>query len=175
VQYIARLIFTFNYRQPMKYFGAIYGGLAITAITYFILVKGISDSSFANIKLESGVTFSEWVNQHTSLVIITSLIGWTVIMQTLKWLFNIKILKIIVLVGTFALAMAFAGNDLVNFIGVPLAGFSSFQAWVAGGKLSPDGFSMEMLSGKIDTPEYMLIISGLIMIATLVFSKKAHN
>ena len=175
VQYIARLIFTFNYRQPMKYFGAIYGGLAITAITYFILVKGISDSSFANIKLQSGITFSEWINQHTSLVIITSLIGWTVIMQTLKWLFNIKILKIIVLVGTFALAMAFAGNDLVNFIGVPLAGFSSFQAWVAGGKLSPDDFSMEMLSGKIDTPEYMLIIAGLIMIATLVFSKKAHN
>ena len=175
VQYIARLIFTFNYRQPMKYFGAIYGGLAITAITYFILVKGISDSSFANIKLQSGITFSEWINQHTSLVIITSLIGWTIIMQTLKWLFNIKILKIIVLVGTFALAMAFAGNDLVNFIGVPLAGFSSFQAWVAGGKLSPDDFSMEMLSGKIDTPEYMLIIAGLIMIATLVFSKKAHN
>lgn len=175
VQYIARLIFTFNYRQPMKYFGAIYGGLAITAITYFILVKGISDSSFANIELENGDTLSAWINQHTSLVIATSLIGWTVIMQTLKWLFNIKILKIIVLVGTFALAMAFAGNDLVNFIGVPLAGFSSFQAWVAGGQLSPDGFSMGMLAGKIDTPEYMLIIAGLIMIATLVFSKKAHN
>lgn len=175
IQYIARLIFTFNYRQPMKYFGAIYGGLAITAITYFILVKGISDSSFANIKLESGVTFSEWINQHTSLVIITSLVGWTIFLQVLQWLFNIKILKIIVLVGTFALALAFAGNDLVNFIGVPLAGFSSFQAWIASGQPSPDGFSMGMLTGKIDTPEYMLVISGLIMIATLIFSKKAHN
>lgn len=175
IQYIARLIFTFNYRQPMKYFGAIYGGLAITAITYFILVKGISDSSFANIKLESGVTFSEWINQHTSLVITTSLVGWTIFLQVLQWLFNIKILKIIVLVGTFALALAFAGNDLVNFIGVPLAGFSSFQAWIASGQPSPDGFSMGMLTGKIDTPEYMLVISGLIMIATLIFSKKAHN
>ncbi len=175
VQFIARLIFTFNYRQPMKYFGAIYGGLAITAITYFILVKGISDSSFANIKLESGDTLSTWINQHTSLVISTSFVGWTIIMQVLKWIFNIKILKVIVLVGTFALAMAFAGNDLVNFIGVPLAGFSSFQAWVAAGQLSPDSFSMGMLAGKIDTPEYMLIISGLIMIATLIFSKKAHN
>ena len=175
VQYIARLIFTFNYRQPMKYFGAIYGGLAITAITYFILVKGISDSSFANIKLENGETLSSWINQHTSLVILTSFVGWTIIMQVLKWIFNIKILKIIVLVGTFALAMAFAGNDLVNFIGVPLAGFSSFQAWVAAGQLSPDSFSMGMLAGKVDTPEYMLIIAGLIMIATLVFSKKAHN
>ena len=175
VQYIARLIFTFNYRQPMKYFGAIYGGLAITAITYFILVKGISDSSFANIKLESGDTLSTWINQHTSLVILTSFVGWTIIMQVLKWVFNIKILKVIVLVGTFALAMAFAGNDLVNFIGVPLAGFSSFKAWVAAGQLSPDSFSMGMLAGKVDTPEYMLIIAGLIMIATLVFSKKAHN
>ena len=175
VQYIARLIFTFNYRQPMKYFGAIYGGLSITAITYFILVKGIADSSFADIQLETGETLSVWINEHTSLVILISFIGWTIIMQTLKWIFNIKILKVVVLVGTFALAMAFAGNDLVNFIGVPLAGFSSFQAWVAGGQLSPDGFSMGMLAGKIDTPEYMLLISGLIMIATLIFSKKAHN
>jgi phosphate/sulfate permease len=175
VQYIARVIFTFNYRQPMKYFGAIYGGLAVTAITYFILVKGINDSSFADIKLENGETLSAWINQHTSLVILASFIGWTVIMQVLKWVFNIKILKVIVLVGTFALAMAFAGNDLVNFIGVPLAGFSSFKAWIAGGQLPPDSFSMGMLGGKVDTPAYMLLVAGLIMIATLVFSKKAHN
>ncbi len=175
VQYIARLIFSFNYRRPMKYFGAVYGGLAVTAITYFILIKGISDSSFADIKLENGNTVSSWISQNTSLVILTSFVGWTVIMQALQWIFKIKILKTIVLVGTFALAMAFAGNDLVNFIGVPLAGFSSFKVWVAGGQLSPDSFSMGMLAGKIDTPEYMLIIAGLIMILTLVFSKKAHN
>jgi phosphate/sulfate permease len=175
VQYIARVIFTFNYRQPMKYFGAVYGGLAITAITYFILVKGISDSMFADIKLENGETLSAWIDSHTSIVILTSFVGWAILMQALQWIFNIKILKVVVLIGTFALAMAFAGNDLVNFIGVPLAGFSSFKAWVAGGQLSPDSFSMGMLSGKVDTPEYMLLIAGLIMIATLVFSKKAHN
>lgn len=174
VQYIARLVFTFNYRGPMKYFGAIYGGLAITTITYFMLVKGISDSSFAEIKLAGGETLSEWINNNTSKVLIFSLLGWTIIIQILKWLFNIKILKLVVLIGTFALAMAFAGNDLVNFIGVPLAGFNSFQAWASSGNPSPDGFSMGMLSGDVDTPGYMLLISGLIMIATLIFSKKAR-
>ena len=174
VQYIARLVFSFNYRGPMKYFGAIYGGMAITTITYFMLVKGISDSSFAEIKLTGGETLSEWINNNTSKVLLFSLLGSAVLMQILKWLFNIKILKLVVLIGTFALAMAFAGNDLVNFIGVPLAGFNSFQAWAASGKPSPDGFAMGMLSGDVDTPGYMLLISGLIMIATLIFSKKAR-
>ncbi len=175
VQYIARLIFSFNYRQPMKYFGAIYGGLAITGITYFMLVKGISDSTFASIKVDGEVTLSGWINNNATLVIFYSFIGWTVIIQILKWVFNIKVLKFIVLVGTFALAMAFAGNDLVNFIGVPLAGFISFKAWVAGGQVAPDAFSMEMLKGNVDTPGYMLLISGLIMITTLVVSKKARH
>ncbi len=174
VQYIARLVFSFNYRAPMKYFGAIYGGLAITTITYFMLVKGISDSSFAEIKMGGGETLSEWINNNTSKVLLASFLGWTVFIQLLKWLFNIKILKLVVLIGTFALAMAFAGNDLVNFIGVPLAGFNSFQAWTSSGKPSPEGFSMGMLSGDVDTPGYMLLISGLIMIATLIFSKKAR-
>jgi len=175
VQYIARLIFSFNYHQPMKYFGAIFGGLAITAITYFMLIKGINGSSFASIKLEGGVTISDWISQNTSLVMFVSFLGWTVIMQLLNWIFKIKILKVVVLVGTFALAMAFAGNDLVNFIGVPLAGFSAFKAWVAGGQMAPDSFSMEMLAGKVDTPGYMLLVAGLVMISTLVFSKKAHR
>jgi phosphate/sulfate permease len=175
VQYIARLIFSFNYRGPMKYFGAIYGGLAITAITYFMLVKGISDSSFAEIKVTADETISEWVNHNAVMVLLACFIGWTIVMQILNWLFSVKILKVVVLVGTFALAMAFAGNDLVNFIGVPLAGFNSFQAWTGAGAVNPDTFSMEMLSGKVDTPGYMLLISGLIMIATLIFSKKAHK
>jgi hypothetical protein len=175
VQYITRLIFSFNYRQPMKYFGSIYGGFAITTITYFMLIKGISDSSFAEIKVAEGETLSEWINNNIPTVLLYSILGWTVLIQILKWLFNIKILKLVVLIGTFALAMAFAGNDLVNFIGVPLAGFNSFQAWAAAGTPAPDGFSMGMLAGKVDTPEYMLLISGLVMIATLIFSKKAHN
>ncbi len=175
VQYITRIIFSFNYRRPMKYFGAIYGGLAITAITYFILVKGISDSSFAEIMVTADETLSEWINHNTTKVLLTSFIGWAVIMQILNWLFKVKILKVVVLVGTFALAMAFAGNDLVNFIGVPLAGFNSFKAWIGAGAIDPDSFSMGMLAGKVDTPGYMLLIAGLVMITTLIFSKKAHK
>jgi len=174
VQFIARLIFSFNYRRPMKYFGAIYGGLAITAITYFILVKGISDSSFAEIKVTGDETISDWVNHNTVKVMLASFIGWAIIMQILNWLFNVKILKVVVLVGTFALAMAFAGNDLVNFIGVPLAGFSSFQDWIANGATNPDTFGMASLSGKVATPTYMLLISGLVMVITLITSKKAR-
>jgi hypothetical protein len=173
VQYIARLIFSFNYRGPMRYLGAIYGGLAISTITYFILVKGISDSAFADIQLSDGETLSKWINYNVPKVMLYSFLGWTVVIQLLKWIFNIKILKLVVLVGTFALAMAFAGNDLVNFIGVPLAGFNSFNAWRAAGEPDPSGFTMRALTGEVNTPFYILIISGLIMIAALIFSKKA--
>ena len=175
VQYVTRLIFTFNYRQPMKYLGALYGGGAITAITYFMLIKGIHGSSYAELQLSSGQTIESWISANTALVLLFSIIFWTILIQLLKWIFKIKILKVIVLVGTFALAMAFAGNDLVNFIGVPLAGFNSFKMWVASGELAPDSFSMEMLAGKVPTPSYMLLIAGLIMIVTLIMSKKAQS
>jgi hypothetical protein len=91
-----------------------------------------------------------------------------------KWIFRIKILKLVVLVGTFALAMAFAGNDLVNFIGVPLAGYHSFLAWIGAGTPEPGGLAMGMLAGEVDTPGYLLLMSGLIMITTLIFSKKSR-
>jgi phosphate/sulfate permease len=175
VQYVTRLIFSFNYKQPMKYMGALYGGSAITAITYFMLIKGIQGSTYAEIELTSGQTLETWFGANTALVLIVSLIFWTVLIQLLKWIFKIKILKMIVLVGTFALAMAFAGNDLVNFIGVPLAGFNSFKMWAAGDGVAPDDFSMEMLSGKVPTPSYMLLIAGLVMIITLILSKKAQS
>ena len=175
IQYITRLIFTFNYRQPMKYLGALYGGGAITAITYFMLIKGIHGSSYAELQLSSGQTIESWISTNTGLVLLFSLIFWTILIQLLKWIFNIKILKVIVLVGTFALAMAFAGNDLVNFIGVPLAGFNSFKMWVASGEVAPDSFSMGMLAGKVPTPGYMLLVAGFVMIITLIMSKKAQS
>lgn len=175
IQYITRLIFSFNYKQPMKYLGALYGGGAITAITYFMLIKGIKGSTYAEIELASGQTLESWIGANTGLILMASLVFWTILIQLLKWVFKIKILKVIVLVGTFALAMAFAGNDLVNFIGVPLAGFNSFKIWVTGGEVAPDSFSMEMLSGKVPTPGYMLLIAGLIMIITLIMSKKAQS
>ena len=174
IQYITRLIFTFNYRKQMKYFGSIFGGLAITAIVYFILIKGIKGSAFAETMI-AGEKIGDWVVHHTGMLLLYSFAFWVLILQLLRWIFNIKILKLIVLVGTFALAMAFAGNDLVNFIGVPLAGFNSFKAWVAGGAASPDEFTMEMLAGKVGTPTFMLAIAGLIMIVTLILSRKAQS
>ena len=175
VQYLTRLVFTFKYRGPMKYFGSIFGGLAITAITYFIVIKGMKGSTYAGIELSSGETIQEWLKHHTALMLLYSFGFWVVLIQLLKWIFNIKILKIVVLAGTFALAMAFAGNDLVNFIGVPLAGYNSFQAWIADGATNPNTFSMAMLAGKVGTPTYMLLIAGLVMIVTLIMSKKAKS
>ncbi|WP_167616223.1 inorganic phosphate transporter [Maribellus sediminis] len=175
VQYIARMVFTFQYRRTMKYAGAIFGGLAITAITYFMLIKGIHGSSFADIKLPGGESIESWSASNTWTIMLYSFLFWTVLIQLLRWIFKIKILKVVVLAGTFALAMAFAGNDLVNFIGVPLAGYNSFKAWVASGGPAPDSFTMEMLAGKVGTPTYMLLIAGFVMIITLIMSRKARS
>jgi phosphate/sulfate permease len=174
VMYLARLLFSFNYGKSLKYFGSAFGGLAITAITYFMLIKGIQGSSFADFELANGETLNEWVKYNSLTVLLISFVGWSVIIQLLRWIFKMDILKVIVMVGTFALAMAFAGNDLVNFIGVPVAGFKSFEAWKASGGLSPESFSMEMLAGKSSTPVFMLLMSGLIMVVTLILSKKAQ-
>lgn len=175
VQFLTRLLFSFNYRNNMKYFGSLFGGFAITSITYFILIKGIDGSAFAEIHMNNGENLGDWVIHHSGKLLLFSFIFWVILIQLLKWLFNIKILKLTVLIGTFALAMAFAGNDLVNFIGVPLAGFHSFKAWLSAGGVEPGQFSMAMLSGKVSTPTYMLLISGLVMILTLIFSKKAQS
>ncbi len=169
VQYVTRIIFTYKYDKRFKYFGAIFGGFAITAITYFILIKGAKGSSF--ISKETLL----WIKSNTFTIIATCFIGWTVILQLLVWLVRLNILKVIVLVGTFALAMAFAGNDLVNFIGVPLAGFKSFQAYVASGSGDPYGLTMDMLTGKVHTETYLLLIAGVVMTVTLWFSKKART
>lgn len=175
VQYLSRLVFTFKYRPVMKYMGAIFGGLAITAITYFMLIKGMKGSSYADLELQSGITVQEWLKSNTFQIMLYGFFFWTLVLQLLHSIFNVKILKLVVLVGTFALAMAFAGNDLVNFIGVPLAGYNSFNAWIASGATSPDSFGMAMLAGKVGTPTYMLVIAGLVMILTLIFSRKARS
>lgn len=169
VQYLTRIIFTFNYVRNMKYFGAIWGGIAITAITYFILVKGAKGSSF--ISKEQ----LEWIKSNTLTIIMVSFAGWAILLQLLNWIVRLDILKLVVFVGTFALAMAFAGNDLVNFIGVPLAGLKSFEAWQAAGNTAPEAYSMVALTGKVKTDTYRLLIAGLIMVATLWLSKKAKS
>lgn len=169
VMYLTRLVFSFNYKVTFKYFGAIWGGIAITAITYFILIKGAKGSSF----LTSDTT--DWIKNNTTLIIFYSFVGWTILLQVLYWLVKLDILKMIVLVGTFALAMAFAGNDLVNFIGVPLAGLKSFQAFMANPGADPDGMLMVALVGKSKANTFILLIAGMVMVITLWLSKKARK
>ncbi len=169
IQYIVRLAFSFNYDKRIKYLGAIWGGIAITAITYFILIKGAKGASFMHEDTK------EWIHLNRTTIIIYSFIAWTLLLQLAQWIFKLNILKLTVLVGTFALAMAFAGNDLVNFIGVPLAGFASFKAFIAAPGAIPDEFLMESMAGKVQTDTYLLIIAGIIMIATLWTSKKAKR
>jgi hypothetical protein len=169
VQYFSRLIFTFNYQKTINYFGAVWGGIAITAITYFILIKGAKGASFMT---EENLN---WIRSHTLLILGCSMLFWTIILQLLLWAFRFNILKFIVLTGTFALAMAFAGNDLVNFIGVPLAGFESFRIFSTAEGADPDGFLMSSLAGKVKTPTLYLLIAGLIMVITLWLSKKAKS
>lgn len=176
VQYFVRLIFSFEYVKKMKYLGSIFGGVAITSITYFMLIKGLKGSIFADYMF-LGEPLKDAVKNKAMLILLFSMAVWTIILQLLKWIFKVNILKLIVLVGTFALAMAFAGNDLVNFIGVPIAGYESFMQFIHQPDIAlPDTqFLMVGLSEKIKTPTYFLVIAGFIMVITLALSKKAKN
>ena len=168
VQYIARVIFSFNYQNNMKYSIGLFGGIAATAIIYFMLIKGLKDSSFMTKENLA------WVKDHTAQLVLTCFVFFTVLMQILHWL-KINVFKIVVLLGTFALALAFAGNDLVNFIGVPLAGYSSFIDYTTNGAgYAPDSFLMTSLLGPASTPWYFLVGAGAIMVYALFTSKKAH-
>lgn len=168
VQFLARTVFTFNYRSRLKWKIGIFGGVCTTAIVYFLLLKGVSNMAFMTPALK------EWINSHTAVIILGSLGVFTVVMQALHAL-KVNVLKVIVLMGTFALAMAFAGNDLVNFIGVPLSGLSAWQDFSANGSGDAHGFLMDSLNGPADTPVYFLIGAGMIMVVSLATSKKAHN
>lgn len=154
VQWLARVIFTFNYTKKMKYSIALFGGVAATSIIYFMLIKGLKDSSFMTPENK------QWIQDNTWMLISVFFVFFTILMQILHWL-KINVFKVVVLMGTFALALAFAGNDLVNFIGVPLAGFSSFMDFTANGNGNPDGFLMTSLLGPAKTPWYFLIGAAL--------------
>ena len=174
IQYITRLIFSFRFKKKMKLYGAIWGGISITAITYFILIKGIKGSTYAYYEID-GVIIKEWVQIHAITIIGASFLLWTLLLQVFTLLFKLNISKFIVLIGTFALAMAFAGNDLVNFIGVPLAGYESYLQFIHDPSADPNTFLMTGLSGKIETPFKFLILAGLVMVVTLYFNKKARR
>lgn len=167
-QYFSRLLFTFHIKRRMALVGGIWSGLALAALTYFLLIKGLKGASFISASLLT------WIKENTFLLLGMSFIFWSVIMQICLSVFKINILRVVVLFGTFALAMAFAGNDLVNFIGVPIAGLESFFAWRSSGE-GADHYVMSILNEPVRTQTYLLIGAGLIMVTTLWFSKKARS
>lgn len=169
VQYISRTLFTFVYKNnSLKWKIGIFGGLAFTAIIYFMLIKGLGHVSFI-----SDATH-EWINTHSWTICGICFVVTAVLSQVLFAL-KVNVFKILVLTGTFALAMAFAGNDLVNFIGVPLAGYSSFQDYSANAGGDAAGYMMDSLNGPAHTPIVFLIAAGLVMVISLATSKKAFN
>ncbi|RLD93758.1 MAG: phosphate permease [Bacteroidetes bacterium] len=169
VQWFVRLAFSFNVKKTFKYWTGVWGGFAITAILFFLLIKGAKGSTLISAEMLASI------KENTVRALLISFVGWTLLFQLLTMFTRVNVMKITVLVGTFALAMAFAGNDLVNFIGVPLAGFESFKAFMASGSGDPSGFMMTALQEKVNTPIYFLIAAGLIMVLTLRFSKKAKS
>lgn len=168
VQYVSRMIFSFKYKKRIKIFGSVWGGLSLTVLSYFLIIKGLKGASFVTPE------FLEWVGSNTALLLALSMVFWTVLFQALITFTEVNILKVIVLAGTLSLAMAFASNDLVNFIGVPIAGIESFMSWKDSGAVA-DGFLMRSLGGKVLTPSSWLMIAGAIMIVTLWYSKKAKT
>lgn len=167
IQYITRLIFTFDYQKRFKKYGAIWSGFALTALTLFIILKGAKGAAFIS------EDTSIWIKSNIPLLSIYLVIGWTIILQILMWTTKINVLKIIVLFGTFALAMAFAANDLVNFIGAPLAGLNAYK--IAMGAADPATTSMEVLRNPLQAEIWILLVAGIIMMLTLFLSKKAQT
>ena len=169
IQYISRLLFTFTYKgSALKWKIGIFGGLAFTAIIYFMLIKGIGNFSFMS------AAAHEWIGTHSWTICGICFVVSAVVSQILYAL-NVSVFKCLVLAGTFALAMAFAGNDLVNFIGVPLAGYSAYTDFVANGNGNADSFMMDSLNGPAKTPVLFLVAAGMIMVISLATSKKALN
>lgn len=168
VQYITRIIFSFNYKKNLKYFAGIFGGIAITSIIYFMLIKGLKDAAFMTPEAK------EWIKENTLMLLGCILLALSLIMQIVHWL-GVNIFKIIILAGTLALSLAFAGNDLVNFIGIPLAGLSAYTDYMAHGNGAYDTYLMGANNNPASTPIYYLLGSGLVMVLALVFSKSAQN
>ncbi len=167
VQYLSRLFLTFNFEQKPKIYGALFSGIALTSITYFIFMKGLKGTAYYK-DIESLLLGNELY------IIGLAFVIWTSLSYILTRFLNINLYKIIITVGTFALALAFAGNDLVNFIGVPMAAWNSYEAWSASG-VPAEEFNMSVLAGKVPTPSMFLFIAGMIMVVTLWFSSKARK
>ena len=174
VQYVSRLFLSFHYQENPKWMSALFGGMALTAITYFIIIKGIKGTPYAGetLPLLGGMTLGEFAETELITVSSLGLVFWTLI--SMIWVRFWDIYKMIIAVGTFSLALAFAGNDLVNFIGVPIAAWQSYQSWLSSG-IDPELFSMGGLAAKVATPTIFLFAAGLVMVVTLWTSTKAKK
>ncbi len=169
VQWISRVVFTFNYKRHSRYSIAVFGGIAFTALAYFIFIKGIGKSNY----LPEDVRL--WIDANTRMLLLATFLVSTVAMQIIH-LLGVNVFKFVVLMGTFGLAMAFAGNDLVNFIGVPLAGLDSYNDYMANAHgAGVDSFLMHSLSESAKTPPFYLLLAGIVMIVAMATSKKARN
>ena len=166
VQWVSRLIFTFNYEKKIKSFGIVFGGVALTAITYFIFLKGLKGTPYYK-EMKSVVEGNE------VYIILGSFVFWTLFSFIFEKLTKKTVLLVVIAIGTFGLALAFSGNDLVNFIGVPMAAYHSYEAWIAGGM--DVNMSMAVLDKKVPAEPLLLFIAGTIMVLTLWFSKKAKT
>lgn len=167
VQYVSRLVFTFHFENKIKNIGAFFGGLALTAITYFIFLKGLKGTPFYD-------SLSSLVEGNEAVIMLVSFVFWTLFSYLYMMFLKRNILPVVIIVGTFGLALAFSGNDLVNFIGVPMAAWHSYEAWSASG-VDPTAFSMEVLAQKVPAEPILLFIAGAIMVLTLWLSKKART
>jgi phosphate/sulfate permease len=166
VQYFSRALLSFNFERRAKWVGALFGGVALSAITYFILLKGLKGTDYY-------AEIQPLIEGKTVMIVASSFVIWSLLSYLLVAVFKKNIYKLIIAVGTFALALAFAGNDLVNFIGVPIAAWQSYEAWMASGAPAAE-FAMDALGKKVPTPTLFLVVAGLVMILTLWFSKKAR-
>ena len=168
VQFVTRYLVSFNFEQKPKIVPSLFGGIGIACIMYFIVIKGLKGSPFMPSEVAA------WISDYNYLFFLISVAFWSLISYLMMVVFKINVYKLIIILGTFALAMAFAGNDLVNFVGVPIAAYQGYEAWSASGAAA-NNFTMEILAEKVPTPIYLLLLSGLIMVLTLWFSEKAHR
>lgn len=176
VQWFSRLLLSYNFEKKAYWVGALFGGFALTAITYFIFMKGLKGTSYAKESFDilGGGTMKDFLENQVLSIVLVSSIFWSLLSYLMIALFKTNIYKLIIIVGTFALALAFAGNDLVNFIGVPVAAYNAFQEWTASG-ISATQFPMDVLAAKVPTNNWLLFGAGMIMVLTLWFSTKAKN
>lgn len=169
VQWVLRLIFTFRYERIYKWLGGIFAGVAFTSIFYFLVMKGAKGASFMQPE------WIVWMDENTSQILLASFVGCTVFFQACILLFKMNVFPYVILAGTFALAFAFAGNDLVNFIGVPMAAWDSWTIFSAAEGADPNTFLMGGLREVTKAPTVVLLAAGLVMVLTLCFSKQAHH